>query len=596
MTKTPILTGTEVCVTDLGGQNASVQNLSGDTIWASAYPGVTAGADDVYEIPAGGGVVVLDARGTVYLLGTGKVQCTGTPYATPNFKMPSSSSGGGGTSDVTKAYVDAQDSTTLGAAKTYTDTAVNAVKADVTENADDIVDLQTNMTAAQSAITANSAAVATAQTAAADAQATADTAKSTAEAAQTAANSAQEAADTNAANITATAAATLESANTYTDTKTSALDTRVAATETAITTLNGTGTGSVTKAVADGIAEVVAGAPESLDTLKEISDWISSHSDSAAAMNTQIQTNSTNISALQTTKADKTELPTTLPANGGNADTVSGHTVNADVPEDAKFTDTVYSLPAATKTALGGVKVGDNLSVAADGTLSAPIYSNPNLLDNPDFKINQRGVSGTITAAGYFVDRWKLKSGSVTVNDNKTLTLNGTIEQILENAAGANVTASSNAGVISYNNSTKTVSLTGQNVTVSWVKLELGNKATPFVPPSPSKEFIKCLYYYEKSVSTVWASIPDNSAYSNLLMGITFVMPKRIKPSIKLFALYHNGVDVSSTYFNSISTVAVPISDLYPQYRVTNGIVTTKQAPVKNDFSYKVAYEASADL
>ena len=296
------------------------------------------------------------------------------------------------------------------------------------------------------------------------------------------------------------------------------------------------------------------------------------------------------------TTADIADFPTALPANGGNADTVNGHTVNADVPENAVFTDTVYSLPAATKTALGGVKVGDNLSVATDGTLSAPIYSNPNLLDNPDFKINQRGVSGTITAAGYFVDRWKLKSGSVTINDNKTLTLNGTIEQILETAAGTNVTASSNAGVISYNNSTKTVSLTGQNVTVSWVKLELGNKATPFVPPSPSKEFIKCLYYYEKSVSTVWASIPDNSAYSNLLMGITFVMPKRIKPSIKLFALYHNGVDVSSTYFNSISTVAVPISDLYPQYRVTNGIVTTKQAPVKNDFSYKVAYEASADL
>ena len=593
MTKTPILTGAEVCVTDLGGQNASVQNLSGDTIWASAYPGVTAGADDVYEIPAGGGVVVLDARGTVYLLGTGKVQCTGTNYATPNFRQPSSSNGGGGgTSDVTKAYVDAQDSTTLGVAKTYTDTAVNAVKTDVTANADDIADLQTNMTAAQSAITANSAAVATAQTAAADAQATADTAKSTAEAAQTAANSAQEAADTNAANITATAAATLESANTYTDTKTSALDTRVAATETAITTLNGTGTGSVTKAVADGIAEVVAGAPESFDTLKEISDWISSHSDSAAAMNTQIQTNSTDISALQTAKADKTEIPTTLPANGGNADTVNGHTVNADVPENAVFTDTVYSLPAATKTALGGVKVGDNLSVAADGTLSAPIYSNPNLLDNPDFKINQRGVSGTITAAGYFVDRWKLKSGSVTVNDNKTLTLNGTIEQILENTAGANVTASSNAGSISYNNSTKTVSLTGQNVTVSWVKLELGNKATPFVPPSPAEELMKCMYYYEKGGQ----SVNRVTTNFNLFCSLMFALPKRVAPTVKLIALYHNGVDATSSYFNDISTVNVALSNLDTRHMRTNGIPASKGTITENDFTYVMQFEASADL
>lgn len=37
--------------------------------------------------------------------------------------------------------------------------------------------------------------------------------------------------------------------------------------------------------------------------------------------------------------------------------------------------DTVYSLPAATKTALGGIKVGANLSVSADGTLSANAQS-----------------------------------------------------------------------------------------------------------------------------------------------------------------------------------------------------------------------------
>ena len=589
MTKTPILTGTEVCVECLGGQNAAVQNLSGDTIWASAFPNVTAGADNVYEIPASGGVVVLDAHGTIYLLGTGKVQVTGTDYATPNFRQPSSSNGGGGgTSDVTKAYVDAQDSNTLGAAKSYTDTAVNAVKADVTTNANDIADLQTDMTAAQSAITANSATVATVQTAAENAQSAADSA-------QTTANSAQATADTNAANITTTAAATLESAKTYTDTKTSALDTRVAATETAITTLNGTGTGSVTKAVADGIAEVVAGAPESFDTLKEISDWISSHSDSAAAMNSQIQANAADIEALGTAKADKTELPTTLPANGGNADTVNGHTVNADVPENAVFTDTVYSLPAATKTALGGVKVGDNLSVAADGTLSAPIYSNPNLLDNPDFKINQRGVSGTITAAGYFVDRWKLKSGSVTINANKTLTLNGTIEQILETAAGTNVTASSNAGVISYNNSTKTVALTGQNVTVSWTKLELGNTETPFVPPSPGEELAKCMYYYERRAAWVHRA---SGIYSFAFAGIVFAAPKRVAPTVKLLKLWRDGNSASEQFFKDITTANVAVNPLDPRFSSTwsISITVTTEAIENNDFTYQMLYEASADL
>ena len=41
-------------------------------------------------------------------------------------------------------------------------------------------------------------------------------------------------------------------------------------------------------------------------------------------------------------KADKTEIPTELPAKGGDADTVNGHTVKSDVPENAIFTDTIY--------------------------------------------------------------------------------------------------------------------------------------------------------------------------------------------------------------------------------------------------------------
>ena len=41
-------------------------------------------------------------------------------------------------------------------------------------------------------------------------------------------------------------------------------------------------------------------------------------------------------------KANKTEIPTELPANGGNSATVNGHTVKSDVPENAVFTDTVY--------------------------------------------------------------------------------------------------------------------------------------------------------------------------------------------------------------------------------------------------------------
>lgn len=78
----------------------------------------------------------------------------------------------------------------------------------------------------------------------------------------------------------------------------------------AIAILNGTGDGSVTKTVADSIALVVAGADESFDTLKEISDWIRTHSESASAMNSQILANKQDIANL---KALVGQLPTTMP-------------------------------------------------------------------------------------------------------------------------------------------------------------------------------------------------------------------------------------------------------------------------------------------
>lgn len=76
------------------------------------------------------------------------------------------------------------------------------------------------------------------------------------------------------------------------------LTARVSKNETAIKTLNGTGAGSVDKKVADAVAKIVADAPEAYNTLKEISDWISTHETSASGMNTQIQANKTDITKL----------------------------------------------------------------------------------------------------------------------------------------------------------------------------------------------------------------------------------------------------------------------------------------------------------
>ena len=63
--------------------------------------------------------------------------------------------------------------------------------------------------------------------------------------------------------------------------------------------------GQITSEVTAKIAEIVANAPEDLDTLKEIADWISTHANDASAMNTQINTNKNDIAALQTSVAGK---------------------------------------------------------------------------------------------------------------------------------------------------------------------------------------------------------------------------------------------------------------------------------------------------
>lgn len=68
----------------------------------------------------------------------------------------------------------------------------------------------------------------------------------------------------------------------------------------AIAVLNGPATqsGSVAKQVADAVARIVDDAPAAYDTLKEISDWISTHADSAATMNSQIVTLQGDVSTL----------------------------------------------------------------------------------------------------------------------------------------------------------------------------------------------------------------------------------------------------------------------------------------------------------
>ena len=49
------------------------------------------------------------------------------------------------------------------------------------------------------------------------------------------------------------------------------------------------------------------------------------------------------------------------------------YTLGKSVPADAKFTDTVYTLPTASSSVLGGIKLGTGLTAASDGTVNVSV-------------------------------------------------------------------------------------------------------------------------------------------------------------------------------------------------------------------------------
>ena len=103
--KTIVLTGEEIRADYSGGMNAWLRNDGTTTVYASAAPGVTAGADGVVSIPAGQAAAIYGACGTVYLLGTGSVQLVGSDYTACPFKM-SAQSGGSGADSVARAAIE----------------------------------------------------------------------------------------------------------------------------------------------------------------------------------------------------------------------------------------------------------------------------------------------------------------------------------------------------------------------------------------------------------------------------------------------------------------------------------------------------------
>ena len=170
---------------------------------------------------------------------------------------------------------------------------------------------------------------------------------------------------------------------------------------------------------------------------------------------------------------------------------------------------------------------------------------NPNLLINPDFRINQRAKTTYNGTNGYCVDAW-IRSSDATVNvvgdgiamsysstsnpavfqsvnfSNKlygkpitfSASINGTVY-----SCSCTPTAGSEGTILAFTrldgetdtpadnsipniyiqmNSRGIIQCVLNNVTkCEWAKLEIGTVATPFTPPNPEEELLKCRERYQ---------------------------------------------------------------------------------------------------
>lgn len=150
--------------------------------------------------------------------------------------------------------------------------------------------------------------------------------------------------------------------------------------------------------------------------------------------------------------------------------------------------------------------------------------SNPNLLINGGFAVWQRGESFTIPRTGYgagkyTADRWRVWANADSTGGNITVTRADDGMHIEADGAGFATYRFEEAEVKKLSGKTVMLSQSVDGVvssavrsfpttgilnvalpvsgTINWIKLELGEEATPYVPKGYGEELLACMRYYQ---------------------------------------------------------------------------------------------------
>lgn len=160
----------------------------------------------------------------------------------------------------------------------------------------------------------------------------------------------------------------------------------------------------------------------------------------------------------------------------------------------------------------------------ADAEEKVGALSNPNLLINGGFAVWQRGESFTIPRTGYgtgkyTADRWRVWANADSTGGNITVTKADDGMHIEADGAGFATYRFEEAEVKKLSGKTVTLSQSVDGVvssavrsfpttgilnvtlpvsgTINWIKLELGEEATPYVPKGYGEELLACMRYYQ---------------------------------------------------------------------------------------------------
>lgn len=248
---------------------------------------------------------------------------------------------------------------------------------------------------------------------------------------------------------------------------------------------------------------------------------------------------------------------------------------NASLPQNTS----IGSISSKEIAALSGVK--DNIQNQIDNSIiySQSIISNPNLLINGDFKVNQRGKT-SYTHTGkqygytYFVDRWfawgenpfTFDVSTKTLTPNTSNTGNSLLSQWIEDVSGIlgktitysvstngtiysktlNIptTLSNNVSlgelptsfgklrVWSNNNRLRfdIIDSSNQSIVLNYAKVEIGSMATAFSPIPYAEELAMCQRYYQ-NINTI-SSLLYARTTDQLRAMINFKAEMRTKPTL----------------------------------------------------------------